>query len=188
MAGESLPRVDINIVDSRTAGGAQGFIALAAARAAASGKVLAELTRVAEEMIPRVHMIAVLDTLQYLAKAGRIPRVAAWGGGILKINPILTFSSDGIKLLENARTKPKAVGRLIELMEERIGRKPVHVNVMHADVPDELRLPPRQAHHGLDLLRRVVGHVPVLERPLVCPVDDGRLHEHRGPVLCCQVW
>lgn len=98
IVAEELPRLVINVVDSRTAGGAQGFVVLAAARAAASGKELAEVTRVAELMIPRVSMIAVLDTLYYLARAGRIPRVAAWAGSMLKINPILTFSHEGIGL------------------------------------------------------------------------------------------
>jgi len=137
MAEEEMPHVAINVLDSRTAGGAQGFVALEAARVAASGKGLAQVTRAAESMIPRVSMIAVLDTLHYLAKSGRIPKIAAWAGAMLKINPILTFSPEGIGLLEKARTKPRAVQRLLEIMEERMGRKPVHVNLMHANVPEE---------------------------------------------------
>jgi DegV family protein with EDD domain len=137
MVADELPRLVVNVVDSRTAGGAQGFVALAAARAAASGKNLAEVTHAAELMIPRVNMIAVLDTLYYLARAGRIPRIAAWAGSMLKINPILTFSHEGIGLLERARTKPRAVNRLLEIMEEKTGGKPVHVNIMHANVLDE---------------------------------------------------
>jgi DegV family protein with EDD domain len=137
IVAEELPGLAVNVVDSRTAGGAQGFVALAAARAAASGKDLAEVTRVAELMIPRVSMIAVLDTLYYLARAGRIPRIAAWAGSMLKINPILTFSHEGIGLLERARTKPRAVNRLLEIMEQRTGGKRVHVNIMHANVLEE---------------------------------------------------
>jgi fatty acid kinase fatty acid binding subunit len=133
---EKLP-VSINVVDSRTAGGAQGFVALAAAKAAASGKDLAEATKAAELMIPRVNMMAVLDTLYYLAISGRIPKIAAWAGSMLKINPILTFAYDGIGLLERARTKPKAVNRLVEIMDERTKGKPVHVNIMHANVAEE---------------------------------------------------
>jgi len=137
LAQEGKLPVSINVVDSRTAGGAQGFVALAAAKAAASGKDLAEATKAAELMIPRVNMMAVLDTLYYLARAGRIPRIAAWAGSMLKINPILTFAYDGIGLLERARTKPKAVNRLVEIMEERTRGKPVHVNIMHANVAEE---------------------------------------------------
>jgi len=137
LAAESLPGLSVSVVDSRTAGGAQGFVALEAARAAVGGKSLAEVAEVAEGMIPRVNMLAVLDTLQYLARAGRIPRIAAWGSSVLKIKPILTFSKDGIGLFEKSRTKPKAVDRLVEVMRERTQGKPVHVNVMHANVRDE---------------------------------------------------
>lgn len=137
MAQEEKLPLSINVIDSRTAGGAQGFVALAAARAAASGKDLTEATRASELMIPRVNMMAVLDTLYYLARAGRIPKIAAWAGSMLKINPILTFAHDGIGLLERARTKPRAVERLVEIMAERTRRKPVHVNIMHANVAEE---------------------------------------------------
>ena len=137
MAEEEMLHLAINILDSRTAGGAEGFIALAAARAAAEGKNLAQVTAAAELVKPKVSMIAVLDTLEYLARAGRIPKIAAWGSSMLKIKPILTFSQDGIGLLEKSRTKPRAVKRLLEIMEERTGRNRVHVNVMHANVPEE---------------------------------------------------
>lgn len=137
MAEEEKLPVSINLVDSRTAGGAQGFVALAAARAAASGKDLAEVTRTAELMIPKVNMIGVLDSLYYLARAGRIPKVAAWAGSMLKINPILTFAQDGIGMLERARTKPRGVNRLVEIMHERTRDKPVHVNISHANVATE---------------------------------------------------
>ncbi len=137
MAEEEKLPVSINLVDSRTAGGAQGFVALAAARTAASGKDLAEVTRTAELMIPKVNMIAVLDTLYYLARAGRIPKIAAWAGSILKINPILTFAHDGIGMLERARTQPRRVNRLVEIMQEKTKGKPVHVNISHANVATE---------------------------------------------------
>jgi len=137
MAEEEMHGIAINVVDSRTAGGAEGFVSLAAAVAAASGKNLTQVTEVAEQMIPRVNMVAVLDTLEYLARAGRIPRAASWITSMLKIKPILTFSQGEIRPLERARTKPRAVKRLVEIMRERTGSRPVHVNVMHANVLEE---------------------------------------------------
>jgi DegV family protein with EDD domain len=137
MAEEELPQLVINILDSGTAGGAEGFIALAAARSAAEGKDLAQVAEEAERVKPKVNMIAVLDTLEYLARAGRIPKIAAWGSSMLKIKPILTFSQDGIGMLERSRTKPRAVQRLLEIMEERTKGNPVHVNLMHANAPEE---------------------------------------------------
>jgi fatty acid-binding protein DegV len=58
---------------------------------------------------------------------------------MLKINPILTFAHDGIGMLERARTKPRGVRRLVEIMEKRMEGKPVHVNIMHANVMEEAK-------------------------------------------------
>jgi DNA polymerase III alpha subunit (gram-positive type) len=53
------------------------------------------------------------------------------------IKPILGIRGGEIGLRERARTKPRAVKRLLEMMREKVGQKPVHVTVMHADVLDE---------------------------------------------------
>lgn len=156
MAEGDLPHVAINVIDSRTAGGAEGFVALAAARAAASGKDLAQATRTAEDMILRVSMLGVLDTLKYLARSGRIPKIAAWAGSMLRLNPILTFSHERIGLLEKARTKPRAVQRILQIMEERMGRKPVHVNLMHANVPEEAAALKRQVESQFECVELFV--------------------------------
>jgi len=65
------PDLNIEIVDSKTSGGALGFIVLEAARAAQAGKSLAEVTQVVQEMVPRVKLVIALDTLKYLIKIGR---------------------------------------------------------------------------------------------------------------------
>ena len=60
------PNVALEIVDTKTAAGATGLIALEAARAARAGKKLAEVVQVTKEMMPKVNFIATLDTLKYL--------------------------------------------------------------------------------------------------------------------------
>ena len=137
MIKEEMADLPLRVVDSRTAGGAQGFVALEAARTAKTGADIEKVNEVAEQMTTRVSMFAVLDTLYYLARSGRIPKIAAWAGSMLKINPILVFAHDGIGLFEKARTKPKAVLRLTEIMKLRTKNRPVHVMVMHANIPDE---------------------------------------------------
>jgi len=144
MMKAELPGLDIRVVDSRTAGGAQGFVALEAARAAAVGEDTERVVEVAESMIPRVNMCAALDTLYYLARSGRIPRVAAWAGDMLKIKPILGFAHDGVGLLERARTKSRALQRLPAIMKERCRDRSVHVMVMHAQAVEEAETLRRQ--------------------------------------------
>ena len=136
IAKDSLPRVEINILPSRSPAIAEGFIAQAAAQAAASGLDLATVTRAAETMMGRVQAICLLDTLYYLAKGGRIPKAAAWAGSLFKIKPILDATGD-VRLLERCRTRKKALHRLLEIMKKRSDGKPICVNLMHADVPGE---------------------------------------------------
>ena len=89
--------------------------------------------------MPRVRLIAFIDTLHYLAKGGRVPQVAAWASSLLSIKPIfeLLALSKGVSSLERVRTRPKAIERLLELLKERTDRKPVHCIVMHTNVLDE---------------------------------------------------
>lgn len=138
MAKEELPDMPIEVVDCRTAAGAQGLIVLAAARAAAAGKGLDEVIQVVQDMIPRVHLIVMLDTLYYLAKGGRIPTAAAWAGSLLKVKPFVTVSQGKVRLVTAVRTKRRGVERLLEMMGQRTGaNSPLHVIVLHADALDE---------------------------------------------------
>jgi DegV family protein with EDD domain len=82
-------------------------------------------------------LFVTVDTLHFLAKGGRVPKAAAWAGSLLSIKPILQVTEGEAIPVERIRTKPKAVKRLLELMEERAGRKQLHVNLMHTGVPEE---------------------------------------------------
>ena len=139
VARESLSQVPIEVIDSRTAVGAYGFIVLAAAHAAAEGKPLPEVVRAAEDMKARVNMIVALDTLKYLAKGGRIGKAACWAGSLLSIKPILEVptSTGVVEPLERVRTRQKALQRLLEIMKERVNTGAVHVSIDHANVPDD---------------------------------------------------
>jgi len=154
MAKEELPDMPIEVVDCRTAAGAQGLIVLAAARAAAAGKSLDEVIKVVEDMIPRVYLIVMMDTLYYLAKGGRIPTAAAWAGSLLKVKPFVTVSQGKLRLVTAVRTKRRGVERLLEMMGQRTGaNSPLHVIVMHADVLEEAE----------DLKQRVIAEFDCAE-------------------------
>ena len=132
---DDLSDTSIEIVDSRAVAGALGFVVLAAARAASEGADLAEVTRVAREMIPRVNMLAMVDTLFYLARTGRVGRAAEWVGSILDMKPILEHNTSVGETAPVARprTRAKAMKQLTEMFAERVGDSLVHVNIHHAD-------------------------------------------------------
>jgi DegV family protein with EDD domain len=139
MGQGKLNDIAIEVLDSGTAAGSQGFVALAAARTAALGESLAQVFASARSLMPKVSLIAFIDTLHYLAKGGRVPQVAAWASSLLNIKPIFELlpSSRGVSSLERVRTRPRAIKRLVELLKERTGRKPAHCIVMHTNVLDE---------------------------------------------------
>jgi len=120
MARESIPNVNITVFPSRSPALAEGFIAQAAARAAASGKDLSQVVQAAQDMMDRANALAVLDTLYYLAKGGRIPKAASWAGSLFKIKPILDATGD-VRLLERCRTRKRAMQRLLYIMRQRSG-------------------------------------------------------------------
>ena len=140
LATDVLPRTTIQVLDSGTAAMAQGFVVLAAARAARLGNNLQEVMEAATRIMPRVELVAVLDTLYYLARGGRVPMVAAWAASLLQIKPILMLSRGEVGLLERVRTRKKAFSRLVEIMRERVGgKRPLHASVFHAQALEEAR-------------------------------------------------
>ena len=127
-----LPGTVIEVVDSQTATAAEGFVVLAAARAARENKNLAEVVNVTQAMCRRAGLVALLDTVRHVYRSGRIPKVASQVGSALNIRPILTISSGEVHILGMGRNKRRGINRLLEAMRERVGLAPVHVAVMHA--------------------------------------------------------
>ena len=131
-----LPDTSIEVLDSQTATPAEGFVALAAARAAAEGKDLAEVVSAAEEMRDRVSCIVFLDTIRHVYRSGRIPKIASQVGSILNIRPILTVSG-AVHFISAVRNRERGIERILQMMRAKVGQSPVHVAVFHAYAPDE---------------------------------------------------
>lgn len=137
MAKGELPGVVVEVFDTRTAAGAQGFLVMAAAKVAASGGDIPQIIEAVKQLAPKVHLFVTIDNLFFLAKGGRVPKVAAWASSVLSIKPIIELIEGEALVHARVRTKPRAVGRMLDLMEEKSGQKQIHVNLMHAGVPEE---------------------------------------------------
>jgi DegV family protein with EDD domain len=138
-AKDELPQTSIELVDSQLATAAEGLVALAAAQAAKAGKSLAEVVKVAEEIRGKVTFIAFLDTIRYVYRSGRIPKVAALAGSVLSIRPLLTISSGVVRFMGAVRSRESGMERMLKIMRDKAGQRPVHVAVMHAYALDEAR-------------------------------------------------
>lgn len=130
---ELLPHVPIRVMDSRQAVSAQGWMVVAAARAAEAGGSLEDVAAVAQGVGQKVRLVLVMDTLHYLAKGGRVPKAAAWAANMLAIKPVLHIEGGELKLLARARTRKKGVQRLLQVMAQGVGSRPIRVIVSHAN-------------------------------------------------------
>jgi DegV family protein with EDD domain len=135
VAKAESPALDVRVLDSRNAAMAQGFVVLEAARAAASGADVDAVIARAEEIASRVTLFAVLDTLTYLARGGRVPRAAAWAAGMLQVKPIVRFSSQGVRLLARTRTRRRALDRMADELVRAAEGRAIHLAVHHANAP-----------------------------------------------------
>jgi DegV family protein with EDD domain len=141
IAKEEIPDTTIEVFDSRSVAGALGFIVREAARVASQGAGLAEAIEAAKKMMGKVNFLAMLDTLYYLARLGRIARAAAWVGSVLDMKPVLEHNPAVGETMPVARprTKRKAIERMLQIMAKRTSGSPVHVLVHHADELEEAK-------------------------------------------------
>jgi DegV family protein with EDD domain len=135
IAKEELPGTTVEVFDSRSVAAALGFIVREAARVAGQGAGLSDAIEAAHKMMGKVNFVAMLDTLYYLARLGRIARAAAWAGSLLDMKPVLEHNpAAGVTMpAARPRTKKKAIERMLQIMADRTGSSPVHVMVQHAD-------------------------------------------------------
>ena len=102
----------VEVIDSQWAVMAQGFIVIAAARAAEAGASLDEVVDLTKNNITRVGMRAAFDTLEYLRRGGRIGAAQAFLGSMLKINPIITIKDGVVEPAGRTRSRTKAIDYL----------------------------------------------------------------------------
>lgn len=132
-----------------------------------------EIFETIEEEKKKVRLVAVLDTLEYLQKGGRISKAAAFAGGLLSIKPVIAIDDGEVKVLGKARGSKQGNNYLIKMIEEAGG--------VDYDMPIML------AYSGLSdmLLQKYIedsaslweGKVEKLDIASICPA----IGTHVGP-------
>ena len=107
----------VEIVNSRSAVMAEGFIVIRAAQAARSGASMEELLEVVEKTIPRVEILGAFDTLEYLKKGGRIGAAKVFLGSLLNINPLISLKDGVVNPAGRTRSRAKAIDCLYEFIK-----------------------------------------------------------------------
>jgi DegV family protein with EDD domain len=136
-ASQLVDDIPIRLINCHTAAMGQGFVAMAAARAAVAGADLDTVVARAKEVAAKMNLLATIDTLEYLHRGGRIGGAAALVGTVLQIKPILYVADGHVDVFAKPRTKPKAIRIMLEQMAERAEGRSLYAAILHADVPEE---------------------------------------------------
>lgn len=85
---------------------------------AKEGKTATEIVSALEELKTKIKVLAVVDTLEYLCKGGRLSRTAAAIGEMAKVKPMITVSEGEVTVIGKSLGKNKAIGNLLKALEE----------------------------------------------------------------------
>ncbi len=133
----------LEVVDTESVSIGVGLLAMFAARMAQRGLTVFEISQRLQDLVRRVHILFVVDTLEYLVRGGRIGKAQALVGKLLKIRPILGVVDGEVAPIDRVRGTRAAYQRIVELVREKIDPKlPVVAGVAHAQAPasaDRLR-------------------------------------------------
>ncbi len=125
----------VRVVDSKAAGMNTGFVALAAARAAADGGDLDTVAQAAAAAVRRNHGFIVVHRLDNLRRSGRIGGAAAWLGTKLALKPLLRLDDGKLVLAQRVRTATKAMATMIDRVCELVGERSAAIAVQHVANP-----------------------------------------------------
>ncbi len=120
MAAEGFGDI-IKVVDSKSVSLGEGILVQYAAALRDAGQSAAEIAEKLEEKKQDICVIALLDTLEYLKKGGRLSKAAAFAGGLLSIKPVLSLADGEIVVLGKARGSKQGNNMLIQMIEKSNG-------------------------------------------------------------------
>jgi fatty acid kinase fatty acid binding subunit len=133
----------LEVVDSGSVSIGVGLLAMFAARMAQRGLTVFEIAHRLQDLAPRIHILFVVDTFDYLVRGGRIGKARALVGKLLGIRPILGVVDGEVAAVDRVRGSRAAHQRIVDLVRAKVDPKlPIVAGVAHAQVPasaDRLR-------------------------------------------------
>jgi DegV family protein with EDD domain len=150
--------------DTLTLSGGERFQVLAAALASKAGWALDSIKERMARIREKTEVIYTLDTLDYLARGGRIGRVKAIAGALLNLKPVIRVDTDGkYSTVATARTIGKSMSAIVEHLLERYGNTPIWATVLHGRFAEKAETLSRQFDEKLNIAKLEVMRIsPVL--------------------------
>lgn len=167
---QAKPEADVTHWDTLTLSGGERFQVMAAALADKAGWAWQSIQERLEKIREKTEVIYTLDTLEYLARGGRIGRVKAIAGALLNLKPIIRVDTDGkYSTVKTERTLGKSMSSIADHLREKYGQTPLWVTVLHGRFADK-------ADHLAEEFKQKLN-VAKLEVMRISPV----LGVHTGP-------
>jgi DegV family protein with EDD domain len=129
----------VRVIDTRTVSSAIAMLALAVQRRLERGTSDEEIDSLVERYLATHGLLFTVDTLEYLARGGRIGRGAAFAGTLLNVKPIMGIADGEVVPLKRVRGSQKAVEELCSLLVEATSDVPsLRIGMCHAAAPERL--------------------------------------------------
>jgi DegV family protein with EDD domain len=136
MAKEMLEtKCPVEVVDSETLSMSLGLTAIAAATVAKAGESLDKVVEETKQAIPKIHLFALLDTLEYLKRGGRIGKVKALLGSVLSVKPMLAVKDGELVPAGQVRTRAKGIDKLFDFVKKATNIQ--DLAIVYNTTPDE---------------------------------------------------
>ena len=169
VAAQEFPDVDIRVVDTQTISCNLGSLVLVADDMAKAGKSADEIVARLNELIPRGRIYFLVDTLEYLAKGGRIGGAKKLLAELLEIKPILQIRDGQVEPFEQQRTKKRALARLVEVVTESCkGGDEAHLCVLQVEAEKEAQALVEELKSKVP-----VSNIPIYQLPPAIVVHAG---------------
>jgi len=162
--GQVAPEANVSYWDTLTLSGGERFQVLAAAFAIKAGWAMDAVQERLTKIREKAEVIYTLDTLEYLARGGRIGRVKALAGALLNLKPVIRVDADGkYSTVGNGRTLHKSIGMIGDTVREKYGNTPVWVTVLHGRFAEQADVLTTELKEKLNIAKLEVRRIsPVL--------------------------
>jgi DegV family protein with EDD domain len=175
LAARDLPDRDIRVIDSGNVTAGLALQVLTAADMIKAGKSPDEIEARIRDQVPRVKLVAILDTLKYAIMGGRVSRLQGTIGGMLRVKPLMLVDQGEIHRMAPARTWGQAYQKTIDHMRENGGAE--RIGIVDALAPDN-----RAALRAE--LEKALPDVPIFEGKLGAVIGT---HAGPGAVGCAYI-
>jgi DegV family protein with EDD domain len=165
-AGGEQVKTEANVSywDTLTLSGGERFQVLAAALAARAGWALHAIQERLAQIRAKTEVIYTLDTLEYLARGGRIGRVKALAGALLNLKPIIRVDTDGkYSTVKTERTLGKSMNTIADYLVDKYGNAPIWVTILHGRFAEKAEILAQNLRDRLSVAKMEIMRIsPVL--------------------------